>query len=49
MRTKGALLWEFDRPWSVEEIEIGDAGRGQRGRALRVPKLRRERRTRPGT
>ncbi|MBF6209682.1 NDMA-dependent alcohol dehydrogenase [Nocardia puris] len=24
MRTKGALLWEFDRPWSVEEIEIGD-------------------------
>lgn len=24
MKTKGALLWEFDRPWSVEEIEIGD-------------------------
>ncbi|MET8776885.1 NDMA-dependent alcohol dehydrogenase [Nocardia sp. NPDC004654] len=24
MKTKGALLWEFDQPWSVEEIEIGD-------------------------
>ncbi|MEB3070966.1 NDMA-dependent alcohol dehydrogenase [[Mycobacterium] vasticus] len=24
MKTKGALLWEFNKPWSVEEIEIGD-------------------------
>src|ERR1700748_1434001 len=24
MKTKGALLWEFNQPWSVEEIEIGD-------------------------
>lgn len=24
MNTKGALIWEFNQPWSVEEIEIGD-------------------------
>ncbi|HET9876561.1 MAG TPA: NDMA-dependent alcohol dehydrogenase, partial [Mycobacterium sp.] len=24
MKTKGALLWEFNKPWSVEEIDIGD-------------------------
>jgi S-(hydroxymethyl)glutathione dehydrogenase / alcohol dehydrogenase len=24
MKTKGALLWELNQPWSVEEIEIGD-------------------------
>ena len=24
MKTKGALLWEFNQPWSIEEIEIGD-------------------------
>lgn len=24
MKTKGALLWEFNKPWSVEEIEIGE-------------------------
>ncbi|WP_421845991.1 NDMA-dependent alcohol dehydrogenase [Mycobacterium sp.] len=24
MKTKGALIWGFDQPWSVEEIEIGD-------------------------
>lgn len=24
MKTKGALIWEFNQPWSVEEIEIGD-------------------------
>ncbi|MGH3561480.1 MAG: NDMA-dependent alcohol dehydrogenase [Mycobacterium sp.] len=24
MKTKGALLWEFNQPWSVEEIDIGD-------------------------
>ena len=24
MKTKGALLWEFNQSWSIEEIEIGD-------------------------
>jgi S-(hydroxymethyl)glutathione dehydrogenase/alcohol dehydrogenase len=24
VKTKGALIWEFNRPWSIEEIEIGD-------------------------
>jgi S-(hydroxymethyl)glutathione dehydrogenase / alcohol dehydrogenase len=24
MQTKGALIWEFNQPWSIEEIEIGD-------------------------
>lgn len=24
MKTKGALIWEFNQPWSVEKIEIGD-------------------------
>lgn len=24
VKTKGALLWEFNQPWSVEEIDIGD-------------------------
>lgn len=24
MKTKGALIWEFNQPWFVEEIEIGD-------------------------
>ncbi|AGC64629.1 MULTISPECIES: NDMA-dependent alcohol dehydrogenase [Mycobacterium] len=24
MKTKGALIWEFNQPWSVEDIEIGD-------------------------
>jgi S-(hydroxymethyl)glutathione dehydrogenase/alcohol dehydrogenase len=24
VKTKGALIWEFNQPWSVEEIEIGD-------------------------
>lgn len=24
MKSKGALIWEFNQPWSVEEIEIGD-------------------------
>ncbi|MCX4094589.1 NDMA-dependent alcohol dehydrogenase [Nocardia sp. alder85J] len=23
MKTKGALIWEFNQPWSIEEIEIG--------------------------
>jgi S-(hydroxymethyl)glutathione dehydrogenase / alcohol dehydrogenase len=24
VKTKGALIWEFNQPWSIEEIEIGD-------------------------
>ncbi|MBU3750079.1 MAG: alcohol dehydrogenase, partial [Mycobacterium sp.] len=24
MKTKGALIREFNQPWSIEEIEIGD-------------------------
>jgi S-(hydroxymethyl)glutathione dehydrogenase/alcohol dehydrogenase len=24
VKTKGALLWEFNQPWSIEEIDIGD-------------------------
>lgn len=24
MKTKGALLWGFNEPWTIEEIEIGD-------------------------
>jgi S-(hydroxymethyl)glutathione dehydrogenase / alcohol dehydrogenase len=24
VQTKGALIWDFHQPWSVEEIEIGD-------------------------
>jgi S-(hydroxymethyl)glutathione dehydrogenase / alcohol dehydrogenase len=24
VQTKGALIWEFNQPWSIEEIEIGD-------------------------
>ncbi len=29
MRTKGALLWELNQPWSIDEIEIGDPRRGE--------------------
>lgn len=29
IKTKGALVWDFDQPWSVEEIEIGDPRRGE--------------------
>lgn len=29
MKTKGALAWDFNQPWSVEEIEIGDPRRGE--------------------
>ncbi|MBH0777989.1 NDMA-dependent alcohol dehydrogenase [Nocardia bovistercoris] len=29
MRTKGALLWGRDQPWSVEEIEIGEPRPGE--------------------
>lgn len=24
MKTKGAVLWEFNTPWSIEEVELGD-------------------------
>ncbi|MCH9667713.1 MAG: NDMA-dependent alcohol dehydrogenase [Actinomycetia bacterium] len=24
MKTKGALIWEFNQPWTIEEIDIGD-------------------------
>src|SRR5208282_5518062 len=24
MKTKGALIWEFNQPWAIEDIEIGD-------------------------
>ncbi|MBO0854970.1 MAG: NDMA-dependent alcohol dehydrogenase, partial [Nocardia sp.] len=27
MKTKGALIWEFDQPWQIEEIEIGEPRR----------------------
>ncbi|NLE81111.1 MAG: NDMA-dependent alcohol dehydrogenase [Rhodococcus sp.] len=29
MKTKGAILWGVNEPWSVEEIEIGDPRRGE--------------------
>ena len=29
MKTKGALVWDFHQPWSVEEIEIGDPDTGE--------------------
>lgn len=29
MKTKGALVWDFGQPWSIEEIEIGDPRRGE--------------------
>ena len=29
MKTKGALIWEFNQPWSIEEIEIGNPQRGE--------------------
>ncbi|CAN5517668.1 NDMA-dependent alcohol dehydrogenase [soil metagenome] len=29
MRTKGALVWDFNQPWSIEEIEIGDPRKGE--------------------
>lgn len=29
MRTKGALIWDFHQPWSIEDIEIGDPRRGE--------------------
>jgi S-(hydroxymethyl)glutathione dehydrogenase / alcohol dehydrogenase len=29
MKTKGALVWDFNQPWSVEEIDIGEPRRGE--------------------
>ena len=29
MKTKDALVWELDEPWSVEEIEIGEPRHGE--------------------
>ncbi|RDH79512.1 NDMA-dependent alcohol dehydrogenase [Mycolicibacterium moriokaense] len=29
MKTKGALVWELNKPWSVEEIEIGEPRKGE--------------------
>jgi S-(hydroxymethyl)glutathione dehydrogenase / alcohol dehydrogenase len=29
VKTKGALIWDFNQPWSVEEIEIGEPRRGE--------------------
>ncbi|OMC03281.1 alcohol dehydrogenase [Mycobacterium sp. NS-7484] len=29
MKTKGALVWNFGEPWSIEEIEIGDPRSGE--------------------
>lgn len=29
MKTKGALLWGLNEPWSVEEIELGDPIAGE--------------------
>ena len=36
MKTKGALIWDFHQPWSVEEIEIGDPRKGEVKVALEV-------------
>ncbi|MFZ3268631.1 MAG: NDMA-dependent alcohol dehydrogenase [Mycobacterium sp.] len=29
MKTKGALIWDFNQPWSVEEIDIGEPRKGE--------------------
>ncbi len=29
MKTKGALVWELNQPWSIEEIEIGDPAKDE--------------------
>ena len=36
MKTKGALIWDFHQPWSVEEIDIGDPRNGEVKVALEV-------------
>jgi S-(hydroxymethyl)glutathione dehydrogenase/alcohol dehydrogenase len=39
MRTKGALVWDFNQPWSIEEIDIGDPRRGEVKVALQAAGL----------
>jgi S-(hydroxymethyl)glutathione dehydrogenase / alcohol dehydrogenase len=39
MRTKGALVWDFHQPWSIEEIEIGDPRHGEVKVALQAAGL----------
>ena len=29
MKTKGALIREFNQPWKIEEIEMGDPQKGE--------------------
>jgi S-(hydroxymethyl)glutathione dehydrogenase / alcohol dehydrogenase len=29
MKTTGALIWDFNQPWSVEEIDIGEPRKGE--------------------
>ncbi len=29
MKTKGALVWDLNQPWTIDEIEIGDPRRGE--------------------
>ena len=29
MKTKAAILWEVDKPWSVEEIELDEPKAGE--------------------
>jgi len=29
VKTKGALIWEFNQPWTIEEIEIGDPAKNE--------------------
>jgi S-(hydroxymethyl)glutathione dehydrogenase / alcohol dehydrogenase len=29
MKTMGALVWDFNQPWSVEEIDIGEPSKGE--------------------
>ncbi len=29
MKTKGALIWDFNQLWSIEEIELGDPVKGE--------------------
>jgi S-(hydroxymethyl)glutathione dehydrogenase / alcohol dehydrogenase len=29
MKTKGALVWDFNQPWSIEEIDIGEPRKGE--------------------
>jgi S-(hydroxymethyl)glutathione dehydrogenase / alcohol dehydrogenase len=39
MKTKGALVWDFHQPWSIEEIEIGDPRMGEVAVALETAGL----------